>query len=421
MEYPSRLIVEISNVCNYNCQMCFIQKGYNVSDKKFITFDEFLKLSNILNKLESLVFSGIGEPLLNPEIKEIVKFARQNMPSHSNLKIQTNGYFLTEDLAKNLTEIGLNNFCVSVDKLKGGFDYHSLENVYNSLKILSSFKSKFNDFKFGVQIVLSRENLDEIVEIINILVSLNIDFIIVSHLIPYSPDITSKVAYDTNNQDSVNIFYKWLSILIGKGYYLSDWIEISKKMAEEHIDFKKEAYGIYRSMYEDAEKVGLTLNLKKLLEIDQIFLNKVDNLLVQVKNLCEQNGIDFTLPGVHPNSKRKCDFVENKCMFISVDGDVSPCYFLWHSFDCYIGKLKKSVKKVSFGNINFENPVDIYNNVPYKKFRDAVVKYEFPYCYDCNFALCDLMELEDFMYDCYSNEIPCGACLWCGELFYCMI
>lgn len=421
MEYPSRLVVEISNVCNFNCQMCIIHEECGVSGKKFLTKAEFSKLSDILSKAKSLVFSGIGEPLLNPEIKEIVKLARKRMTSDSSLKIQTNGYLLTDALANDLSELGVNIFCISVDKLKGGFDCHSLENAYNSLKILSVLKKEYKNFQFGVQIILSRENLDEIFEILNVLISLNTDFIIVSHLIPYTPDFISKVAYDTNNQESANIFYKWLNLLEGKGYTLYDWIEISKKMAGEHVDFNKEVYNIYKSMYENAESFGLTLNFKKLIGTDDVFLKKVEEILNQIKNLCEQNGIEFTLPGVHPKSKRKCDFVENKCMFVSVNGDVSPCYFLWHSYDCYIGNLKKSVKKMSFGNINSENPVNIYNSAPYKKFRENVIKYEFPYCYDCNFALCDLMELEDFMYDCYSNEIPCGACLWCGDLFNCLI
>ncbi|MCX7770778.1 MAG: radical SAM/SPASM family putative metalloenzyme maturase [Proteobacteria bacterium] len=421
MEVCKRLIVELSNICNLKCDICFIQQDVNIKDKSFLSFDTFKNLSEIFPHLESLVFSGFGEPLLHPYINEFVKFAKDRMPKKSDISVQTNGFLLKKDNARKLIESGLKNFCLSVDRIEGGLNCHSLENAKEALHVLSSLKKDYGNFKFGVEVVLSKENLDELIQILNVLISLKIDYLIVSHLIPYSQYLSQKVAFDTNNEDSVNIFNKWSKVLKDKGYNLLDWIELSKKMAGENVGFNREVYEIYKEMYNESESKGLTLNLKKLMERDNFFLLTVQEVLEEVKDISLRNGIAVKLPGVHPRSKRACDFIEKGCMFISVDGDVSPCYFLWHSFNCYIGGLKKSVRKLSFGNINLKNPLDIYNDRVYKKFRETVLKYEFPYCYDCNFALCDLMELEDFMYDCYSNEIPCGACLWCGDLFYCLI
>lgn len=419
LEKPKRLVVEISTKCNFSCNFCPLQSSEYKNNSNFMPFSIFKNLESLLPYLDSLVISGFGEPLLNPQLIDIVKFAKKGLPENSKLAIQTNGMLLTEDNAKKLIHSGINKFCISIDTLKDSYG-HRYDFVTKALEILHNLRiSKY--FRYGVETVIIRDNLNEIVELINRVLKYGIDFTIISHLIPYSPEMTSKVLYDTNNVDSVKIFDKWLQILQKRGYKIEDWLDIAKKMAGEGIDFNEEVYELYKGMYDDALKQGLSLNLPKLMQIDRDSIKEVEEVLSNVKRICSEKGVEIKIPGIYPKAKRRCEFVEENCMFVSVDGEVSPCYFLWHAFKCYIAQLKKSVKKFSFGNININDPIEIYNQDNYKKFRNSVLKYEFPYCYDCNFALCDLMELEDFMYDCYSNEIPCGACLWCGELFYCMI
>lgn len=379
----------------------------------------FEKLKSLFPYLESLVFSGFGEPLLNREIFHMIKLAKALLPKNATLAVQSNGSLIDEDMALELITGGINKFCISIDTLTDSYG-HCYQSAINALEVLKRLKKKFN-MVFGIEMVITKDNLAEIVSLINNILKYNIDFIIISHLIPYSLEMASKVLYDTNNAESVKIFDKWHQTLQKKGYKTDDWFDIAKKMAGEGVEFNEEVYNLYKGMYDDASKRGLTLNLPRLMQIDTDCIKQVEKVLSKVKKICFENDIEYKIPRTHPESKRSCEFIEQSCMFVSVDGEVSPCYFLWHNFKCYIAQLKKSVKKFSFGNININDPIEIYNQENYKKFHNQVLKYEFPYCYDCNFALCNLMELEDFMYDCYSNEIPCGACLWCGELFYCMI
>lgn len=420
IEFPKKLIVEISTNCNFSCLMCPLQSEEFKQKSTFMSFDLFKKLEEVLQFIKTIVFSGFGEPLMNPDLIKMVEFARCRMPSDAILAIQTNGALLSKEVAEDLISAGMNKFCISVDTVKNSNLGHLSINAIDSLRLLSGFKDKYK-ILLGVETVITKDNEDELITLVEKLSQFNIDFLVLSHLIPYSQEMASKVSYDTNNKKSISIFKNWKYRLEEKGYSLNDWLDISKKMAGEGIEFNEEVYSLYKGMYEDAGKIGLTLNLNKLINLDESYFSQVEKKLLKIKEICSKKGIYYQIPGVYPESERKCDFLEEKCVFISVDGEVSPCYFLWHNFTCYISGLKKSVKKVSFGNINEKDIVEIYNNEGYKRFREAVLKYEFPYCYDCNFALCDLMELEDFIYDCYSNEIPCGACLWCGELFYCMI
>ena len=97
-----------------------------------------------------------------------------------------------------------------------------------------------------------------------------------------------------------------------------------------------------------------------------------------------------------------------------------PFYFLWHRYRCHVGGLEKHVKPWVFGNLQEKDIIDIWNNPLYRDFRQNVLRYEFPFCFDCNFALCDYVQGEDFEQDCYIQSVPCGACLWCTGLFRCL-
>jgi len=414
-----RLIVEITTSCNFSCFFCPVHSSEYNNNSKIMSFSSFKRLVNLYAHIKSLVFSGFGEPLLNPEILDMVQFAKKQMASSSVIAIQTNGALLSEAYAVKLVEAGVGKFCISIDTFKDS-PGHSGEYALNALGVLKNLK-KTKDFLIGIETVITKDNIEELPDLINRVFSYNIDFVLISHLIPYSKDIALKVLYDTNNIDSVNIYNKWLNVLYEKGYTIEDWFDIAKKMAGEGVEYNEEVYKLYKGMYDEAQSYGLTLNLTKLVKIDDVTIKRTEEVLNDIRKICEAKGVYYKIPGVHPKSKRSCEFIEEKCLFVSVDGEVTPCYFLWHSFSCYIAQLKKSVKRLSFGNVNEVSPVEICESSNYKKFREAVLKYEFPYCYDCNFALCDLMELKNFVHDCYSNEIPCGACLWCGGLFYCMI
>ena len=68
-----KVYLEITNNCNLNCDFCI---GNNRS-KKFISKDEF---SYVMDKLEGytkyLYFHVMGEPLLHPDINELIDMAR---------------------------------------------------------------------------------------------------------------------------------------------------------------------------------------------------------------------------------------------------------------------------------------------------------------------------------------------------------
>jgi hypothetical protein len=49
----------------------------------------------------------------------------------------------------------------------------------------------------------------------------------------------------------------------------------------------------------------------------------------------------------------------------------------------------KHVKPLSFGNLAERDVLAIWNDAAARAFRENVPRYDYPFCYDCNVALCD--------------------------------
>lgn len=84
-----KIYVEITNACNLNCPFCI----GNDRQKEFIT--EY-KYNLLLNKLKGhtkyLYFHLMGEPLLHPQINELIEMASKDF----NINITTNGYYINK-------------------------------------------------------------------------------------------------------------------------------------------------------------------------------------------------------------------------------------------------------------------------------------------------------------------------------------
>lgn len=140
-----KIYLEITNNCNLNCQFCIKNKR----TKKFISLEEF---NIILNKLEEytdyLYFHVLGEPLLHPNINELIDIASKKF----KINITTNGYLINRiKNNKNIRQlnISLHSFDEIYNiKLKDYLDnifdtIDNLNNTYISLRLW--VKNKYNN------------------------------------------------------------------------------------------------------------------------------------------------------------------------------------------------------------------------------------------------------------------------------------
>ena len=108
---PIHCIVQVSNRCNLTCGFCsFWERPAHPRDE--MTVPEFEGISAKLAEAGSMVVSiEGGEPLLRPDIVDIVRaFARYHHPI-----LFTNGWRVTDSLARELWDAGLTEIGVSID------------------------------------------------------------------------------------------------------------------------------------------------------------------------------------------------------------------------------------------------------------------------------------------------------------------
>ena len=118
-----KIYIEITNNCNLNCDFCI---GNNRT-KKFISKDEF---NQVLDKVEGytkyLYFHVMGEPLLHPDINELIDVASNRY----FINITTNGYLIKriED-NENIRQVNISLHSYDI-KYKKSLDSY-LEDIFN--------------------------------------------------------------------------------------------------------------------------------------------------------------------------------------------------------------------------------------------------------------------------------------------------
>jgi radical SAM protein with 4Fe4S-binding SPASM domain len=133
-DFPSWIILEITNKCNLSCNHCYLSssyKGINVSLKYIKKIKEEIKKKNI----EVIAISG-GEPLTHPSFKKIVSLL---LPHTKKLIIESNLLLLKKRLINFLEKIKENIIIqTSIESIRGesgrGINLEILKNKLRLLK-----------------------------------------------------------------------------------------------------------------------------------------------------------------------------------------------------------------------------------------------------------------------------------------------
>ncbi len=422
---PSKLFVEVTTRCNLECSMCVKQNGSGGIAEGTMSSHTFERLAPAFPHLESLVLNGIGEPLLHPHLESFIKRARALLRPNAWIGFQSNGMLLNNGRAESLAAAGLDRICISLDSIsddsfraiRTGGEMKGIEAAFANLT-KARRKGQTSGLKIGIEFVLMRNNLADLPAAIRWAGQSGADFAIVTQLLPYSREMVPQAAYDTNTSAAISVYDRWKAKAADEGLdilrYLDTLTKVGRTPGEERI------VQLVEGMQQDAEALGVTLHIERLLRRDEEWLARANRVFEEARLAARDAGVELTLPEMAPRNTRKCEFVEGDSAFISWDGNVHPCYFLWHSYACYVGGIEKRVKPWTVGNLRDRNILGIWNDGAFRSFRERVRAYKFPFCFDCGFALCDYVSGADFGQDCYIEQVPCGACLWCTGLFHCL-
>lgn len=121
--FPLNVDIEVSSRCQIKCDHCFRQY-MDIGENDLMPLEMYKKIAAECGRqgLFTLKFSMRGEPLMHPDIVEMVAFAKKT--GVREVWINTNGGTLTEDLARGLFRAGVDWITVSFDGL--GAMYESI-------------------------------------------------------------------------------------------------------------------------------------------------------------------------------------------------------------------------------------------------------------------------------------------------------
>ncbi len=363
----TNLFIEPTNACNLSCRTC-IRNTWEAAVGVFeiSLYRKLIKELEKVSTLEKISFWGFGEPLLHPDIAEMVALA-----AGLGVKTQmiTNALLLDAAKAKELVAAGLDSLVVSIDgtteeavaAIRPGA---SLKLIKENLAGLRRIRKEKPNRKpeIGIEFVAMQSNIKEIEALRQVALDLGASFIIVTNLLPYDAEMKDEILY-------------WNSVGLPGNHGRSKWVP-------------------------------------------EIFLSKMDPSIATNTAIAKLQG---NVSNIHRSGEgavpeERCRFVrENSCV-VAWDGVVSPCIAMMHSYTCYVLGRAKKILRYDLGNIKVEPLVDIWNKDEYVEFREKVRNFDFSPCLDCSGCL----HTETNEQDCFDNTFPvCGDCLWAYDIIQC--
>lgn len=111
MTLPRSIYIEPTSRCNEFCQQC-PRTLLSREEDRDLTFDEFRTIVDQFPVLDRVVLHGLGEPLLNKALPDMVRYLRKR---GTYVLFNSNGIALTEKRGQQLIDAELNEYRLSMD------------------------------------------------------------------------------------------------------------------------------------------------------------------------------------------------------------------------------------------------------------------------------------------------------------------
>lgn len=425
-KFPAKLFVETTTRCNLSCVMCIKQNQGEPAAEGDLDPALFAALEPAFPHLDALILNGVGEPLLHPSLEQFVHRGKQLLPPGGWVGFQSNGLLMTNLRAVSLVDAGLDRICLSIDavspekfrEVRQGGELEGVEKAFSALTYAKNLCNR-PEVQVGVEFVAMRNNLHELPDALRWAARKGATFAIVTHVLPYDEQHAGEALFGDCTGEAIDLFRKWQEQGAAAGidlnrYYEARFHRYSRTPEEQAV------VDLVEELKAEANRRGILMDVKKLIRLDYDRLDQVAALFAQASQVARETGLELRLPEVSLREERTCSFVEEGSAFVSWQGDISPCYFLWRRFNCFASGWNQPVQHKVFGNLREKNILEIWNSRDYGEFRRNVLAYDYPACSSCGLAPCDYVQADEFEQDCHIRSVPCGACLWCMGVFQCL-
>lgn len=318
LKLPKNFYFETTNRCNLRCKGCILYRG-NWEPEHDMSLKDLVMITEQLPELERTVLHGIGEPLLNKALPEMIQHLKKR---NVYVLFNSNGILLNEQWQKELMRAGLDELRISLDAASAQ-GYQTIRNSDRFDQIVQNLKSFLALQKncrtaiprLSLWFLGTRDNILELADFVRLAADLGIGEVYLQRLVYF--------------QD-------------GHGYGIARAGKTLQNSADGTLERIQECQLL-------AERLGLSLHASGL-------CGPVDSL---------QKGSGAEKPW------RKCRR-PSTLMYITANGNVLPC--------CIAPFSTKDYNSIILGNVFEASVAEIWTGIDYNNFRKKRQTESAPTC-----------------------------------------
>ena len=198
LDTPYAITIFPIYACNFKCSYCIHslsrEKRSDVCENVMMDFDLYKKcideMAMFPRQIKALHFAGLGEPLVYPQIIEMIEYAKKKNIAET-IDIITNGMLLTKKIARQLIATGIDKIRISLQGLNSEM-YKNMSDVEmdfvefkNNLQWLYENRGDTKIYIKIMDVSLKEHSEEEFFDLFGDMA----DYIAIEHLCPLSTDI----------------------------------------------------------------------------------------------------------------------------------------------------------------------------------------------------------------------------------------
>ena len=186
---PRVIFIEVTNRCNLLCQTC-PRTFFDREPLKSLTLEEFIAIAEQFPHMQRALLHGIGEPLLNRELPEVIRYLKGRKVE---VIINSNGTLLSPEWQEKLVNSGLDEYRCSIDgakdetyaRIRGA---NLLPKLKKGLEELVQTKARLSSGapRLSIWCVATRENLEELPDLVHLAARLGVPEVYLQRMVYFA-------------------------------------------------------------------------------------------------------------------------------------------------------------------------------------------------------------------------------------------
>jgi len=199
---PLIVKIEPSTNCNLRCRMC--DRTYWDKESKDMSFEDFKRTIDQIPSVLSINLQGLGEPLLNKDLFEMIEYAKSK---DIEIGFFSNVTLINEEMARKIVESKLDYINLSVDatnevyeKIRMGANFN---NIIENIKTLIKVKGNKRYPHISIWVAGMKENINEVPKIVQLAYDLGIDEVVVQSINFWGKDLMKDKFKDKSLNENI--------------------------------------------------------------------------------------------------------------------------------------------------------------------------------------------------------------------------